>query len=357
MRFPLSPGILSQQMWPSRSDEEIVSTYKLDRLIKMASNENCYGPSPRVATAFAEASTNRYPDVHAASLKKMLAENLGISEEQIVCGNGSSEVILMIAQTYLQSGTNCITGLETFPVYRKAVAIMDASLSAVPLKNDRYDLKGMIDAIRAETRLIFIANPNNPTGTRVDESEFRKFLEAVPPNILVVKDEAYREYMEEPEDGLQLLSQFENLIVLRTFSKVYGLAGLRIGYAVSSPEIISNLNRVRLPYAVNIVAQQAACAALQDQDHVQQCVKQNREQRNLVEAEFRRRSYSFVPSQANFILLKTSEASKTCEGLLQKGILVAPMHLFYLPDAIRITLGTEEENHILLKELTSFTES
>jgi histidinol-phosphate aminotransferase len=351
MPYPLSPGILSLQIWPSRSEAEILRKYNLSRLIKMASNENCYGPSTMVATAISGASANRYPDIHATPLREMLSEILGVSREQILCGNGSSEVILMIAQTYLQSGRNCVTALETFPVYRRAVAIMDATLTAVSLKNDRYDLEGMFDAIQSETRLIFIANPNNPTGTCVERADLKKFLGAVPINVLVVLDEAYREYMDEPEDSLELLRQFRNLIILRTFSKVYGLAGLRIGYAVSSPEIIFDLNRVRLPYAVGILAERAACTALQDQDHVQQCVMRNREQRDFFQSEFRARGYSFVPSQTNFILLKTPESSKICEALLQKGILVAPMHLFHLSEAIRITLGTEEENQILLKEL------
>ena len=353
MRFPLSPGVLSQQIWPARSEAEILRKYNLRRLIKMASNENCYGPSLLVTEAITEVSPNRYPDIHAAPLQEMLAEKLGVSPEQILCGNGSSEVILMIAQTYLQSGKNCVTALETFPVYRRAVSIMDATLTAVPLKNDRYDLQGILDAIQPETRLIFIANPNNPTGTCVDPADLRKFLSAVTTNTLVVLDEAYREYVDQPEDSLELLRQFRNLIVLRTFSKVYGLAGLRIGYAVSSPEIIFDLNRVRLPYAVSIVAERAACAALQDQNHVQGCVMRNREQRDLLQSEFRARGYSFIPSQTNFILLKTPESLKICEALLQKGILVAPMHLFHLPEAIRITLGTEEENQILLNELTS----
>jgi histidinol-phosphate aminotransferase len=352
MPFPLSPGVLSLQIWPSRSEEEILRKYNLNHLIKMASNENCYGPSPLVAGAISGADPSRYPAIHAAPLREMIAEKLAVTPEQIVCGSGSSEVILMIAQTYLQSGKNCITALETFPIYRRAASIMDAGCTNVPLKNDRYDLQQMLDAIQPETRLIFIANPNNPTGTCVEPADLRKFLKAVPTNILVILDEAYREYTDQPEDSLELLRRFENLIVLRTFSKVYGLAGLRIGYAISSPEIISDLNRVRLPYAVSIVAERVACAALQDQEHVQQCVTRNRVQRDLLQSEFGARGYSFVSSQTNFVLLKTPESSKICEALLRKGILVAPMHLFHLPEAIRITLGTEEENQILLRELT-----
>jgi histidinol-phosphate aminotransferase len=349
MRFPLSAGVLSLQVWPTRTEQEILRKYHLTHLIKLASNENCYGPSPLVFEAIRNLNAHRYPDPQGMPLKETLAEKLGVSTAQIIVGNGSSEIIQMIGQTYLQPREECVTALETFPVYQRVAAAMDANCICVPLSSGRYDLERILASVGSKTRVIFVANPNNPTGTCINETELKDFLDAVPSNVFVVLDEAYQEYQEEQLDTKRWLSRYDNLILLRTFSKVYGLAGLRIGYALSSPEVIADIHRVRLPYSVSLVAQQAAMAALQDLDHVQRCVVSNRQQRNLVQAEFTGRDYSFVPSQTNFVLLKMDVA----EALLQKGILVAPMRLFHMPDAVRITLGTAEENAELLNALQS----
>jgi len=280
-------------------------------------------------------------------LKEAIARKFGVLLSQILVGNGSSEIIQMIAQTYLASGQQGLTALETFPVYFRAAAVMDATCVRVPLKADAYDLPAMLASVNSSTRIIFVANPNNPTGACADKSELRKFISSVPSNVLVVLDEAYKEYEDEPEDTVAWLSEHPNLLLLRTFSKVHGLAGLRIGYAIASVEIINDLDRVRLPYTVSVPAQVAALAALQDDDHVRRCASMNREQRISLQQEFARRGYEFVPSQANFILLKRDIA----EDLLKKGILVAALGLFQMPNAVRITLGTREENAELLKAL------
>jgi histidinol-phosphate aminotransferase len=350
MRFSVSPGVLSLSLLPAVNEKQLMQKYNLQRLIKMASNENCYGASPHAIAAIKDAVSkiHRYPDVYGAELKEKLAIRRNVNPAQIVLGNGSTELVGMIAKTFLQAKEKCLTARETFPVYRMAANSINAICAAVPAKDDRYDLQGILDAIDSNTRLIFIANPNNPTGTALPTSDLQSFLARIPANVLIVLDEAYREYATETVD---LPSLPENCIVLRTFSKVYGLAGLRIGYAICSPEVASHLNKVSLPYGVNLIGQIAALAALEDQEHVASCVKKNLQQRTLVQAEFLLRGYKFVSSQTNFILLKVAEPQFLYEKLLQKELLVAQTQPYHVPDGIRITLGLPEENQALLEAL------
>lgn len=224
---------------------------------------------------------------------------------------------------------------------------MDAKCIRVPLQSDTYDLRTIHSKVNTNTRVIFIANPNNPTGTCVDNGDLKEFVGSLSTNVLVVLDEAYRDYQDDPANTIGWLGEHENLLLLRTFSKVYGLAGLRVGYAIGPVQVIDDLHRVRLPYAVSATAQAAAIAALEDDAHVRGCVRLNREQRNLLQHKFKQRGYDFVDSQANFVLLKKDVA----EDLLKQGILVAAMGMFGMPGAVRITLGTEEENLALLKNL------
>ena len=349
MRFSVSPGVRSLSLLPTVSDTELVQKYNLQRLIKMASNENCYGPSPLVIAAIEEALSkiHRYPDVYGAELKEKLAIRQKVNAAQIVLANGSTELVEMIAKTFLQPGEKCLTAEETFPVYGMAANFVNAVCETVPLTKDTYDLQGILKAIDSNTRLIFIANPNNPTGTALSAGDLQQFLARVPPNVLVVLDQAYREYAKEP---VEFPSLPENLILLRTFSKVYGLAGLRIGYAICAQEVASHLNKVSLPYAVNVIGQIGASSALEDQQHVANCVEKNRQQRDVLQNEFRLRGYPFVYSQTNFILLKVTEPSLLRERLLQKGILVA-----VAASGIRITLGSPEENQVLLEALAEIS--
>jgi histidinol-phosphate aminotransferase len=349
MRFSVSPGVHSLSLLTAISEKELLAKYNLERLIKIASNENCYGPSPLAIAAVEEALSkiHRYPDVYGGELKQKVAIRENVNPEQIVLGNGSTELVEMIAKTFLQPGEKCLTAEETFPVYRMAANLVNAVCETVPLKQDTYDLQGILSSIDSNTRLIFIANPNNPTGTALLAGDLRHFLARVPANVLVVLDQAYREYENEP---VEFPSLSENLIVLRTFSKVYGLAGLRIGYAICGAEVASYLNKVSLPYAVNLIGQIAASAALEDQQYIANCVEKNRQQRELMQNEFVLRGYRFVSSQTNFILLKVDQQSLIYERLLQKGILVA-----LVPVGIRITLGLPEENQILLDVLSEIS--
>jgi histidinol-phosphate aminotransferase len=354
MTFSVSAGIRSISIFPAVDEKELLRKYKLQRLIRMASNENCYGASLKAIQAAQEIiiHSHCYPSVYGAPLKEKLSAIYGVDESQIILGNGSTELVEMIAKTFLQSQQKCITARETFPVYRIAISSVDARCEMVPLKQDRYDLQKIAAEVDPGTRLIFIANPNNPTGTQCNQDELLSFVQQVPSDVVIVLDEAYREYSDRPIDTLALMKQHQNVIVLRTFSKIHGLAGLRIGYAICSPEVAVHLNRVALPYSVNLAAQSAAIAALEDQDHVNRCIQMNHEQRELIQSEFDSRGYNFVVSQTNFVLLKMKDPASVCEALLQRGILVAPMHHFHIPNAVRITFGLPEENQLLLQTLS-----
>ena len=353
MRFLVSSGILSIPIFPVQSEEFLLRKYNLKRLIKMGSNENCYGPSPLVIQALKKgtSSIHRYPEIYGAPLKSRLASFLNVDASQIVLGHGSTELVEMIAKTFLQAGGKCITAKETFPIYQMAVNAVNGICETVPLSQDRYDLEAILRAIETDTRVLFIANPNNPTGTSLPEQDLIRFIDSVPSNVLVVLDEAYREYAGEPSEAMLEFGGRSNVILLRTFSKVYGLAGLRIGYAICSPEVAGYLNQAAMPYGINLMAQIAANYALDDQDHVRSCVEKNFQQRERMQNELRARGYRFVPSQSNFILLKVEDPAALCERLLHKGILVAPVSHFHVPDGVRITLGTPEENESLLSVL------
>ena len=352
MKVRIATGIRSLPVFPSASEEQILRKYNLQKLIKMGANENCYGASPHVKEALRTASAeHRYPDAYGLPLRSQLAERLNIEESCVLLGNGSTELVEMIAKTFLQPGDSCLTAHETFPIYKMAVLAANGNYRTVPLRDDRFNLEAMLSAIASSTRLIFLANPNNPTGTTVSEEDLTQFLAAVPPEVVVVIDEAYREYARKDVNRVKYIDRFENLILLRTFSKVYGLAGLRIGYAVCSPGVAQDFQRASMPYSINAFAQIAGAAALADSEHVTMCVRQNAQQRELVQKKFADRGYRFVSSEANFILLRVANAEQLKEELLRKGILVAHVSHFNIPDGIRITFGLPEENDYLLRVL------
>ena len=352
MSFRVSPSIRSIPVFPSQTNEQLLRKYNLEGLIQMAANENCYGPSTKALEAIRTApdDLHRYPNAYAAQLKIRIAESCRVEPSQIVIGNGSTELIQMIAKTFVQPGENCITARQTFPIYEMAVSAVNAICRTVPLRDDRFDPDALLSAIDDETRVLWIANPNNPTGTTIAEEDLLRFLKRVPSNILVVLDEAYREYADAP-DRVSYIAGHENLILLRTFSKIHGLAALRIGYAIASPVVAEDLSRVAAPYSVNGIGQMAAMAALDDFNHCAVSVRKNAEQRQLVQQEFAQRRYKFIPSETNFVLLLVPEPVQLLEGLLREGILVAHVSHFHMPDGIRITLGLPDENEKLLRIL------
>lgn len=337
---------------PGRPIEEVARELGVDNIediLKVASNENELGPSPRAVEAMrsAAAGMHRYPDGGCFYLKEKLADKLGIRPANLMFGNGSNELIEFLGHVYLGPGRHLVMSEMAFVVYRLVGALFNAPVTAVPMKDFAHDLDAMLDAITPETRLIAICNPNNPTGTAVTLAQIDRFLERLPAHVLAVFDEAYIEFMperEQPDLARCIREGNANLILLRTFSKAYGLAGLRLGYAIGHPDLIAALEHVRQPFNANAMAQAAAMAALDDEDHL-------RRSRRLVEdglAFFAREldalDIPFVPSVANFILIKTGAGREMCAALQQRHIITRPMNGYGLPEWIRITIGTREQN-------------
>lgn len=347
---------------PGKPIEEVKREFGLKNVIKLASNENPLGPSPKAVEAIRgyASKINFYPDGGSYYLKKALGEKLGVKEENIILGNGSDEVVSLITRIFLQKGDQAIMGDPSFLMYKIDAQLSQAKVASVPLKNFRLDLSEMSKAIGSKTKLIFISNPNNPTGTIITEDEVEHFLKDVPLRILTVFDEAYYEYVEDANypQSIDLLDKNSNIIILRTFSKIYGLAGLRVGYGIGSPEVIDLLNKARPPFNVNSLAQVAALASLEDEDQVNQSKSLVREGKEFLYSNLRRLKVSFIPTQANFILIKIGRKAKDVEGeLLKKGIIVRGMGAYNLPHYIRVTIGTKPQNEEFIKNLQTIFSS
>jgi histidinol-phosphate aminotransferase len=324
--------------------------------IQMASNENCLGPSPHALKAIEEAMkhVHRYPEATGVELRTAIASRLKVKEEQVILGNGSTELVEMLLRAYLEHGQKSLTAAQTFIIYRIATVAASGECVEVPLRDFRYDLPAMQNAVSDDTRVVLIANPNNPTATMNSSDELGAFLSTIPSNVVVVLDEAYYEYVMEPDypDGIQMMREFPNVIVLRSFSKIHGLAGLRIGYGVAAEEIISTLNRIRSAYNTNSIAQVAALAALEDEEHIRVSRETAKQERAFLESEFRAQKISYVPSVANFFFLPMQNAPAIQQGLLKHGIFVRAF-----PTGLRVALGTHEENIAFLGALAVKKES
>ena len=341
---------------PGKPIEEVERELRT-RAIKLASNENPLGPSPLAIAAAqrALAESNRYPDGGGFYLRERLASRLGVSGEAIILGGGSTELIDLAARTLLHQGDEGITSKGSFPMYYISIRATGARLVEVPQKNYGFDLDGIVRAITPRTRLIYIANPNNPTGTMFTADAFDAFLARVPREASLVLDEAYFDYVEQGNysRSIELVRGGRNLLVLRTFSKVYGLAGLRIGYGIGPADLLVEMNKVRSPFNTSNVAQAAALAALDDADHVRRSVESNRAglaqlARGLEEMSVRR-----VPSVGNFLLVEFgTDAKPIADDLLKLGVIVRPMRWMGFPNAIRVTVGTSEENTRFLAALS-----
>ena len=318
----------------------------VERIVKLASNENPLGMSPKAKVALekAVASLERYPDDF--DLKSALASHSGLGMEHIVLGNGSNDVLDLIARVFLAPGRSAIFSQHAFAVYPLASLSAGAELIAVPAKDFGHDLDAMRLAIRHDTRLIWIANPNNPTGTFLPYPQLKAFLQAVPADVVVVLDEAYNEYIPPPErtDTTAWLAEFPNLVITRTFSKIYGLAGLRIGYALASAEIADLMNRVRQPFNCNNLALAAATAALDDHEFVARSYALNRAGMEQIIAGLKRFGFSHIPSHGNFLTFKAGDAAALNQKLLKQGVIVRPLGGYEMPEWLRVTIGTEVEN-------------
>jgi histidinol-phosphate aminotransferase len=340
---------------PGKPIEEVEREYGISNSSKLASNENPLGPSARAIAAIRAKldQLHLYPDGDCFYLKSALANKLGIDAERLIFGNGSNELIELAVRTFMRPGDEAVMARQAFLVYPLVVQAVGGVGKVVALKNFTHDLSAIGEAIGPSTRIVFLANPNNPTGTIYRRDEWERFLQQVPADVLIIVDEAYFEYVRDTDypDSLKYHAHGKTLLTLRTFSKLYGLAGLRIGYGVAPREIADLLHRVRQPFNVNAVAQWAALAALEDHEHVQRSLEVNRQGMEYLTKEFARLGLEQVPSQANFILVRVGSGNQVFQQLLAQGVIVRPMAAYDFPEYVRITVGTMEENRRCVEAL------
>lgn len=334
---------------PGKPIEELERELGITDIVKLASNENPLGPSPKVKADLTQHLDElaRYPDGSAYLLKARLHEELGIDPARITVGNGSNDVLELMARVFLGPGLESLVSEHSFVVYPLVTRSLGAMLTEIPAKDFGQDLEATLAAVSVKTRMIFIANPNNPTGTWVDRDALTHFLDAVPGEVLVVLDEAYFEYVDEPDypNGLELVDRYPNLIVSRTFSKAYGLAGLRIGYAVSHPDIADLMNRVRQPFNVNAMSLAAALIALDDKAHLEESIRVNREGMKFLTEACQQMGLDYIPSVGNFLTIDFGrDALAIYNALLQEGVIVRPIGVYGLPNHLRVTIGKPAEN-------------
>jgi histidinol-phosphate aminotransferase len=324
-------------------------------IVKLASNENPRGPSPAVRAALASATDElaRYPDGNGFALKAALAERFRVAPAQIVLGNGSNDILELVTQAFLRPGDSAVYSRHAFAVYPLATQARGATGIEVPAIAYGHDLHGMHAAIVRTTRIVFVANPNNPTGTWLEPAALEHFVASVPEDVLVVLDEAYDEYLEPAQQAASTrwVERFPNLVVTRTFSKAYGLAALRVGFGIMANAVADMLNRVRQPFNVNALAQAAALAALGDTTYVGESRRLNRDGMRQLEAGFRHLGLEWIPSHANFLLVKVGDAGKVYLRLLERGVIVRPVANYALPEWLRVTIGLPAENERFLAAL------
>jgi len=348
----LAPGYIRDiaPYQPGKPISELAREMGLDEgsIIKLASNENPLGVSPLALRAIEQSLSglSRYPDGNGFELKDALARRHGVSPERIVLGNGSNDVLEMAARALLAPGLEAIYSQHAFAVYPLVVQAVGATGVEVPARDYGHDLAAMRRALTPKVRLVFIANPNNPTGTLAKPAELEAFIAALPREVLVVLDEAYNEYLpaDLKSDSIGWLKRFPHLVVTRTFSKVYGLAGLRVGYAIAAPRVADLMNRVRQPFNVNGVALAAATAALSDTDFVRKSFDCNRSGMRQVTMGFERLGLEYIPSCGNFVSFKVGDAATVFRKLLHAGVIVRPIASYGLPQHLRVTIGLESEN-------------
>ena len=335
---------------PGKPIADLAREFGLDEanIIKLASNENPLGPSQKVIAAIAAAAAEltRYPDGAGFDLKAELSRRFNVDPSRIVLGNGSNDILELVAHAFLHPGLSAIYAQHSFAVYPLATQGFGATGIEVRAREFGHDLDAMRAAVRADTRVIWIANPNNPTGSWLPAPAVHAFIASLPSNVIVVLDEAYNEYLapELQADTARWLDEFQNLVISRTFSKAYGLAALRVGYGLMHEDIAAMLNRVRQPFNVNSLAQAAAIAALADDQYVKASCEQNRRGMQQLEAGFRRLSLSWIPSYGNFISVRVGDAAKVNLSLLRSGVIVRPVANYGMPEYLRVTIGTEAEN-------------
>jgi histidinol-phosphate aminotransferase len=346
---------------PGKPIEELERELGIKNSIKLASNENPIGPSSEALKAIEKSLHNihRYPDGSGFYLKEAIGKFFNLSPSNIIIGNGSNEIIELSVRTFLTPGDEIVMADQAFIVYPIVTQSANCKGIIVPLKNFTHDLDRMADAVTEKTRMIFISNPNNPTGTAVGREDVERFIGRLRDDIIIVFDEAYYEYVEREDfpDTIKYVRDGRNVIVLRTFSKIYGLAGLRIGYGFAKEELVGYMNRVRQPFNTNSLAQIGAVAALKDTNHLQKSREVNRKGKEYLYGEFKRLRIEYVPTDANFILVKMEKGREVYNRLLKKGIIIRPLDGYKLPDYIRVTIGLPEDNERFIKAFSGVVSS
>lgn len=333
---------------PGKPIEDTARELGLDpsQIIKMASNENPLGPSPKAIEAIKSAAetVHIYPDGGGYMLRNAIAEKFSFTRENVILGNGSNEIIELIGHGFLNPGDEVISAKHAFLVYRLMATLFGANTIEVPDPNFIHDLEAMAAAVTPRTRMLFVANPNNPTGTMVGQEAIDRLLNTIPDHVIVIFDEAYHEFAPDAPDTLRYIREGRNVVVMRTFSKIQGLAGLRIGFGLTTPEIAAVLQKCRQPFNANAIAQAAAIAGLADEDHQQRTRQMTDEGRAYLEKSFAEMGLEYVPSYANFILVKVGDGDAIFQAMLKRGIILRAMRSYKLPEWIRISVGTKSQN-------------
>jgi histidinol-phosphate aminotransferase len=347
----LNPALATLPVYqPGRPIEEVAREHNLApaSIIKVASNENPLGPSPKAVAAMQKVlgSLHLYPDGNAFFLKRKLAEKLRVAPENIVLGNGSNEIIEFAGHSFVRPGVEVVVSEYCFAIYPIMARMFGADLVTVPAAGLGHDLPAMLRAVTPKTRVMFVANPNNPTGTLAPRAEIERLVRDVPDSVLLVMDEAYVEFIDDAPDLLALIrsGQKPNLLLMRTFSKIYGLAGLRLGYGIGHPDLIAAFEKVRQPFNINALIQAAALAALDDAEHIEKTLRNNREGLAWFEQALSALHLEIVRSAANFILVRVGSGQAVFEAMQKQGVIVRPMGGYKLPEWIRISIGTPAEN-------------
>ncbi len=354
----VNPAVLTQPVYePGKPIDDVARELGLEpaRVIKLASNENPFGPSPLAVAAASRALAQGelYPDGGCFALRQKLAARHDLPPDRFVIGNGSNEILELLGHVFLRPGDETVMGNPAFVVYKLVTLLFGAKPVEVPVSSWGHDLAAMAAAVTPRTKLVFVASPNNPTGVANGTDELLAFAKALPEHVVLVFDEAYAEYVENPPDLRPLIAAGRKVICLRTFSKIFGLASLRVGYGYAGAELAALLNRVRQPFNVNAIAQAAALAALDDHAFVAQCVQANRAGLSQLTEGFARLGLEIVPSAANFLLVRVGDGTAVFVALQKRGIIVRPVKSYGLPEWVRVTVGKPEQNDRLLAELAS----
>ncbi|WP_035292326.1 histidinol-phosphate transaminase [Clostridium sp. KNHs214] len=357
MKYGIREEILSLNMYKAgKPISEVKRELGLDDVIKLASNENPLGCSPKAKEAIVKTleEPQMYPDASNYELKHAIAEKLSVKPEEVFLGTGSDSLIRIISNTLLNPGDECIMGEVTFPRYEAGAKLMGAKVISIPMKNNALDIEKMVESVNNKTKIIWFCNPNNPTGTIFTKSEFEKVLDKIPEHVIIIMDEAYIEYVTDKDfpDALNYFNKYKNMIVLRTFSKAYGLASLRCGYGIAHEELVGYFNRVIGPFDVNLFAQRAAVAALKDDEFLNKVYEENKAGKEYLYGEFDKLGLPYEKTNANFIMVNTKTDDKEVfNKLLKQGLIIRPGHLLGMPGWMRVTIGTMPQNKKFIEAL------